>query len=170
MQRKALHFRSRIDIKGINPYVLVSPRQAARLQPDWRKPMPVRVQINGMPDKPWHINLMPRGDGSFYLYLAGYVRKATATGVGHLVRVSVAFDDHYKNGPMHPIPRWFTMRLQRNAPAKTAWRRLPPSRQKEILRYFAGLKSPEARIRNADRAIRVLAGAKERFMARDWNA
>jgi len=46
---------------------------------------------------------------------------------------------------------------------------LIPSRQKEILRYFAGLKSAEAQERNLQRAIHVLSGGKARFMARSWN-
>jgi Domain of unknown function (DUF1905)/Bacteriocin-protection, YdeI or OmpD-Associated len=162
-------FRSRIEINGINPYVLIEPKQALRLKRNWRKPMPVRVQINGQPEVPWRINLMPRGDGSFYLYLAGIVRKASGTGVGDVVSVSVAFDAEYKTGPMHPMPRWFGARLNSSPLARAGWRRLPPSRQKEILRYFARLKSPEARARNLDRALFVLAGGQGRFMARDWN-
>jgi hypothetical protein len=46
---------------------------------------------------------------------------------------------------------------------------LTPSLQKEVLRYLANLKSDAARTRNVDRVLRVLSGAKERFMARDWN-
>jgi hypothetical protein len=45
---------------------------------------------------------------------------------------------------------------------------LVPSRQKEILRYFSSLKSDAARARNVDRAMRVLSGQRERFMARSW--
>ena len=164
-----LRFRARVALNGINPYVLIGQQQAARLKRDWRGPMPVRIQINGKPEVPWRINLMPRGDGSFFLYLAGSVRKASGTGVGDWVRVVVEFDDEYRGGPMHPMPGWFGVCLRRNPLAKTGWQRLTPSRQKEILRYFAGLKSPEARARNAERALHVLAGGRGRFMARQWN-
>jgi hypothetical protein len=68
------------------------------------------------------------------------------------------------------MPPWFARELSLNAPALRGWEKLPPSRQKEILRYFAQLKSPEARKRNADRALHVLAGGQARFMARSWNA
>ena len=71
-----LRFRAQIEINKINPYVLVDARRAARLQKNWRKPMPVCIQVNGKPDQPWRINMMPIGDGSFYLYLHGTVRKA----------------------------------------------------------------------------------------------
>src|ERR1700741_3436422 len=109
-----LRFRARIEINGINPYVRVRAEQAARLKPKWRKPMPVCVQVNRKPVVPWRINLMPVGDGSFYLYLHGEVRRASAPGVGDVVNVTVAFDGDYKGGPADPMPPWFGGRLKRN--------------------------------------------------------
>ena len=167
--RKALRFRAKIEIRGINPYVLVSAGQAARLKPDWRKPMPVRIQINGKPDRPWPINMMPTGDGSFFLYLHGEVRKASGTGVGDVVDVAVAFDGDYRGGPANPMPASFAEGLRLSPPAQNGWDSLPPSRQKEILRYLAQLKSPEAEKRNVARALHVLAGGEARFMGRSWN-
>ena len=79
MSNRKLRFRAPIEIRGINPYVLVSAERAAKLKPDWRKPMPVRIQVNGKPDIPWRINMMPAGDGSFFLYLHGQVRKDFGT-------------------------------------------------------------------------------------------
>ena len=46
------------------------------------------------------------------------------------------------------------------------WEALIPSRRKEILRYFARLKSKEARARNLDRALHVLSGRRGRL----WGA
>jgi hypothetical protein len=37
-----------------------------------------------------------------------------------------------------------------------------------VLRYFASLKSPQARARNLARAISMLSGVTGRFMARTW--
>ncbi len=164
-----MRFRGIIEIEGINPFVLVKAKRAARIRKDWRKPLPVRVRVNGKPEKPWRINLMPVGDGSFYLYLHGDVRQASNTKVGDTVTVELEFDDEYKSGPAHPMPSWFGDALDNNQNAKRAWRELSPSRQKEILRYFSWLKSPQARVRNAQRAIHVLAGGKGRFMGRAWN-
>ena len=163
-----LTFEAAIEIHDGNPYVLVSPERAKKLQGNWRKPMPVSVQINGKPDMPWKINMMPIGDGSFYLYLHGDVRTASKTKVGDTVTVDIAFDPDYKNGPMHPVPKWFQDALDVNHEAKTAWDKLPPSRQKEILRYFSWLKSDEAKQRNVEKAIYVLSGNEGRFMARTW--
>ena len=165
----SLRFRSVIEINNINPYVLVSAKRAARIRKDWRRPLPVRVRVNGRPEKPWRINLMPVGDASFYLYLHGDVRKASGTKAGDSVTVELEFDDKYRSGPAHPMPLWFSEALDRNHSAKQAWSELIPSRQKEILRYFSWLKTPETQARNVQRAIHVLSGGKGRFMARSWN-
>src|SRR3989344_5605130 len=110
----SLKFKSVIQIYNGNPYILISVERAAKLKKGWKKPMPVLVQINGKPKPPWKINMMPIGDGSFYLYLHGDVRKASNTKVGDKVTVDVVFDTKYKNGPMHPMPGWFSTPLNNN--------------------------------------------------------
>ena len=80
-----LTFEAKIEIIGVNPYVLVVGMQAGQLRPAWRGPMPVLVTVNGEPEPPWRVNMMPRGDGSYYLYLAGVVRKASGTAVGDMM-------------------------------------------------------------------------------------
>jgi len=165
----ALQFRAKMEIRDLNPYVLVSAENAALLKPSWRRPMPVRVQINGEPDPPWRINMMPVGNGSFYLYLHGDVRKASGTKIGDVINVEISFDHEYRGGPADPMPSWFEDALRLNPAAQLGWDSLPPSRQKEIVRYLARLKSQEAQQRNTKQALHVLAGGKARFMARDWN-
>jgi hypothetical protein len=165
---KAVEFESKIRINVPNPYILVPKRHAETLKGGWRKPMPVLVQVNDKPETPWRINMMPKGDGSFYLYLHGTLREASGTRVGDRVQVRLRFDEDYLGGPAHPMPSWFEVPLSKNQKAKAAWDTLPPSRKKEILRYFSWLKSDEARQRNVDRAITVLSGNPGRFMARDW--
>lgn len=58
--------------------------------------------------------------------------------------------------------------LGRDAEARKNWDRLTPSRQKELLRYLAGLQSDAARSRNIARAMAVLHGARRRFLGRAW--
>lgn len=164
-----IRFRATIEIRGLNPYVLVSVERATLLMDGWRRPMPVLVRVNGQPNPPWRINIMPVGDGSFYLHLHGDVRSASRTKVGDEVEVEIAFDQEYHGGPLHPMPPAFAEELLRNGAAHGGWESLPPSRKKEVLRYLAGLKSPEAQRRNIERALHVLAGGKGRFMARSWN-
>jgi Bacteriocin-protection, YdeI or OmpD-Associated len=164
-----LRIRSRMEITGVNPYVMVGAREASRLNRDWRGPMPVCFWVNGRSDKTWRINLMPVGDGRFRLYLDGDVRRESSLHVGDVLDIEARFDEEYTGGPLHPMPAWFDSALSRSKAAKRRWDRLSPSRQKEILRYFAQLKSPEARDRNLERAIHVLAGGRGRFMGRSWN-
>jgi hypothetical protein len=168
LMSEALEFKALIQILGINPYVLVDANKASRLKPGWRKPMPVIIQVNYKPDLPWHINLMPVGNGDFYLYLHSDVRKASKTKVGDRVTVHVWFDHTYRNGPSHAMPQGFKNALDQNVAANKNWDGLSPSRKKEVLRYFAGLKSEVVLERNILRAIYVLEGNSERFMARDW--
>ncbi len=153
----------------ITPYILVTPPQANSIKPDWRKPLPVLVRVNGKPAAPWRINMMPIGDESFYLYLHGDVRKASGTKVGDHVEIELRFDARYRNGPQHRMPAWFGVALQKNPRALKNWEALIPSRKKEILRYFARLKSQEARESNLKRVLHVLSGRKGRFMGRPWN-
>ena len=87
-----LRFKSEIKIQNGNPYLLVSAARAALIKKGWRKPMPVLVRINGKPKAAWRINMMPIGDGRFYLYLHGDVRKASGTTVGDRVSAEVRFD------------------------------------------------------------------------------
>ena len=130
--------------------------------------MPVLVRLNGG-DPAWRINMMPAGDGAFFLYLDGRLRRRAGGDVGDEVTVSVAFDPDYTAGPQHAAPPEFVAALGRDPDIKARWDSLTPSLRKEVLRYLANLKSDAARTRNIEKAIRVLGGAKERFMARDWN-
>ena len=161
-------FVATIKIRGINPYILVSAVRAATIKAGWRKPMPVMVRVNGKPERQWRINMMPVGNGAFYLYLHADVRRASQTSVGDRVRIEVEFDSRYRNGPQHAMPIWFGRGLLMNRRAKKNWLALTPSRKKEILRYFSQLKSPAARARNLARALQVLSGMAGRFMGRAW--
>lgn len=170
MRKSPLRFAAAIKLKGVNPYVDVSKHRAGQLRKDWRRPLPVLVRVDGEPAaNPWRINMMPAGNGSFYLYLHASVRAASGTRVGDRVTVELEFDGAYRNGPLHPMPRWFSAALRGDSRAKVNWSRLTPSRRKEILRYFTGLKSHQARQRNLARAMLVLSGAPGRFMARSWS-
>lgn len=167
-RRATVAFRRTMLIRDGNPYVQVSPEEAARLRPG-RRTLPVLVTVDGKPDPPWRINLVPAGDGSFYLYLHGVVRKASGTGVGDTVRIALWFDEEYRNGPLYELAPWFKAALAKDKLAKANWDKLTPSRQKEIVRYLAWLKTDAARQRNLERALRVLRGQPERFMARSWS-
>ena len=90
--------------------------------------------------------MTPTGDGSFYLYLHETVRNGSGPRVGDRVTVELSFDRDYRGGRAHPLPRWFSTALRSNRQAKTLLERAYPSRKKEILRYFASLKSSDAKL------------------------
>ncbi|SRR5258708_3321436 len=161
-------FNAVVQIRGINPFIRVSAARARALKPGWRKPLPVLMLTNGKPLDAWRTNMMPTGDGSFYLYLNGVVRAESGTSVGDLVRVEIELDANYRNGPQHAMQPWFKQALKKNPQAWKNWDALIPSRKKEVLRYFAQLKSPDARARNLAKALHVLSGQMGRFMARTW--
>src|SRR5262249_13394051 len=153
-------------IRGINPYLRVSARQASTLKPQWRRPMPVLVTINGEPTQPARVNLMPAGDGSFYLYLNGPIRDASGTTVGDRVTAEVAFDTAYRGGPTHPMPPSLRAALRAKPKANQAWKALTPSWQKEILRYLAALRSDAARERNVAKVVASLQAPNGTFLGR----
>src|SRR5581483_5672765 len=109
-----LKFTAPMLLRGLNPYILVNKKQAYSLKSGWKKPMPVLVQINGKPTPPWRINMMPVGNGDFYLYLHGDVRKASKTQVGDIVTVHISFDKDYISGSLHSLPEWFASALEKN--------------------------------------------------------
>lgn len=163
-----IEFKATIELRGYNPYILVSAEQAAALVPGWRRPMPVLVQLNGGPSPPWQINMMPVGDGSFYLYLDNRVRTPTKTAVGDEVTVTLGFDAAYKGGPAHDMPEDLAIILAGNVAAASNWEKLPPSRKKEVLRYLDRVQSPVARQSNLERLTYVLEGHEGRYLARQW--
>ncbi len=163
-----IHFSAIIKLRVVNPYIFVSKARAQALKKDWRRPMPVLVRLNGKPTPPWKINMMPLGDGSFYLYLHNDIRKPTCSAVGDKVNVTLSFDEGYKGGPLHEMPDSVRSAMQTSSTALANWNALSPSRQKEVLRYFGGLKSQETIENNTKRLIRVLEGTPERFLAREW--
>lgn len=165
---RAITFKAIVKIRGINPFVAVNAPQAAMLKPGWRKPLPVVFRLNDQQESATQTNMMPAGGGGYYLYLNGDVRKAADVEVGDRVQVTVEFNAAYRTGPQHPMPSWFRQALAAHPQAKKNWDALIPSRKKEVLRYFAQLKSSEARARNLARVLDVLSGIRGRFMARLW--
>jgi hypothetical protein len=96
------------------------------------------------------------------------MRTASDTKVGDRVHVEIEFDAAYRNGPQHPMPKWFREALDGNPQAKRNWTALIPSRKKEMLRYLSRLVSVDARLRNQAQALHVLSGQGGRFMGRAW--
>ena len=155
-------FSARIDIIGVNPFVLLP---AAVLKALFiaagkdKGAIPVKGTINGHP----FIQHLVKYSGQWRLYLNTPMRKGSASDVGDTVKVSIAFDPKERTTPM---PAALKKALQQNKPAKAVFDGLSPSLQKEMMRYINNLKTAESVERNVAKAIGFLLG-KERFVGRD---
>ena len=149
-------FSAKINIIGINPYVLLP---ASVLKYVFQKAakdkgaIPVRLKIG---DKDFIQNLV-KYSGKWRLYLNGPMRIAANKDVGDNIEIEIDFDPAPRTIPMHPKLK---KAFKENKGANKAFDRLSPSRQKEILRYLNSLKSQESVDKNIQKAIAHLTGDK----------
>lgn len=168
----ALKFSSKIEIIGVNPYVRPPDDVLDALFTQAQKktsPIPIKGKINGAN---FHQSLV-RYQGDWRLYVNLIMAKAANIPftknireiVGTVATFEVEFNPH---PPMYEMVTFLETALHNSLQAKTNWEKLIPSRQKEVLRYFASLKSEEAKAKNLKKLIEVLNGKSGRFMARTW--
>lgn len=146
-------YSRRILKLGVNPYVSVPAaviKMLAAKRPG-RGPIPVRGSLNGAPFR----QTLVKYAGAWRLYLNGPMLKAAHLAVGDRAEVTL---DHDPEPRTVPMVREFARALAAAPAAKAVFKALPPSRQKEILRYLANLRTPEARNRNVARMIAALPG------------
>jgi hypothetical protein len=89
------------------------------------------------------------------LYLNTPMRQSANVDVGDRVTIEVQLDP---TPPIVPMPRKLALALSKNKTAQEAFRKLAPSRQKEILRYLNSLKQPQTLERNIEKVIQYLQG------------
>ena len=149
-------FSSKIQIIGVNPYVLMP---ASVLKYLFEKvgtdkgAIPVKGKLNG---KSFIQNLV-KYSGKWRLYLNGPMRQAAGIDVGDMANVEIDFDPKPREVPIHPKLK---KAFKENKDAKKAFDKLSPSRQKEIMKYINFLKSEESIDKNVARAIAHLVSAK----------
>lgn len=155
-------FKATLDIIGINPFVFVPEAVLSTLFKDAGKNkghIPVCGLVNG---KPYEQTLL-RYQGEWRLYINTTMLPDSPKKVGEIIEVSIEVDR--RDRTLHPHPE-LTKALAQNKEAEAVFQGLPPSRQKEIIRYISNLKTAETRDKNIKLAIGFLLG-KSRFMARD---
>lgn len=91
------------------------------------------------------------------------MRKAAGIEVGDIANVKIEFDPEPRITPMHP---GLLRELAKNKNANSAFEKLTPSRQKEIMRYIGFLKTEESLAKNIEKVIKHLSG-KGSFIGRD---
>lgn len=155
-------FKAKIQIIGVNPYVLLPVKILKSIfdQADKDKgPIPVKGKLNGKP----YIQTLVKYGGKWRLYLNMPMRVAGRCDVGDVATFSVAFDSKPRTTPM---PRTLAKALSENKEAKVVFDGLAPHYQKEIKRYINSLKTRESINPAVQRAILHLLG-KERFVGRN---
>jgi len=156
------HYKAAIKRIGVNPFVYVPGiilqeifKQAGRD----KGPIPIRGTING---KVYQQTLV-KYSGDWRLYINITMLKNSPKWIGETVDIAIEFDPKDRTIESHPK---LVKALEENPEAKRIFDSLPPSRQKEIIRYISFLKTEESVDKNVKRAIDFLLG-KDRFVARD---
>lgn len=132
-------------------------------------PIPIHGKMNGAY---FHQSLV-RYQGDWRLYVNIFMAKAANVPFRKSITEIVGREATFEI-TVNPQPPTYVMisflkeALANDSVAQENWNKLIPSRQKEILRYFSGLKSNEARDRNLKKLMLVLTGTTGRFMARSW--
>jgi len=141
---------------GVNPYVVVPEtvlRALFKASGKTSGPIPVRGTLNGKQFK----QTLVKYQGAWRLYFNTSMRRAAGIDVGDVARVKIEFDPEPRTVPMHPM---LGRALAVNKEAKAVFELLPPSRQKEILRYLGSLKTEESTQRIVAMVMRQLVGKK----------
>ncbi|MFT3935066.1 MAG: YdeI/OmpD-associated family protein [Chitinophagaceae bacterium] len=155
-------FKAKIDIIGINPFVSVPARILKSIMQQAGKEkghIPICGTVN---DNPYKQTLV-KYSGEWRLYINTVMLKKSPERIGELIQVTVEFDPVSRTIQPHPT---LLQAFSKNKNAKKVFDNLPPSRQNEIVRYIAHLKTEASVIRNVDKAIAHLLG-KEKFVGRE---
>ena len=142
------NFSAVIYKQGINPCVDVPVRVSQAFQ---RKGyIPVRGMLN---KNPFKATLVPTGQGKYRLYINGVMRKQAGVAVGDKIRIELGLDPQLRTIPM---PKAFEEALEQNPKARSEYKKLTPSRRKDILLYMNALKRPESLQKVIDRVMKSL--------------
>ena len=155
-------FQATLEIIVGNPFVFIPSEILNQIFNQASKnkgPIPVRGTING---KPYQQTLV-KYSGNWRLYINMQMLKDSPRRIGENIEVKIEFDPSDRS---IELPPKLTKALAENKEAKRVFDSLSPSKQKEIVRYIANLKSEESVDRNINRAMNFLLG-KGRFVGRE---
>lgn len=155
-------FSAEIQIIGVNPYVEVPEAILASLFQQAGKSkgqIPIRGYINQQP----FTQTLVRYSGAWRLYINTTMLPKSPQRIGERVTLEVMYDPSDRS--IQPHPAWIAA-LAQNPAAKAVFDSLPPSRQKEIVRYIASLKTEASVEKNIARSIGFLLG-EGRFVGRE---
>ncbi len=155
-------FKAKIDIIGINPFVLLPEKVLNAIFKQTQKNKGP-IQVKGKIDGHNFIQTLVKYKGEWRLYINGPMLKVSDKSVGDTIKVEIEFDPEERKIAFHPKLK---AAIDKNKTAKTVLESLAPSLQKEIIRYIANLKTEEAIDKNVKLAVQFLLG-KQRWIGRD---
>ena len=145
-------FSATIYKLGINPVVDPPERVLAAIFKDAGRskgPIPVRGRVNAAVFQ----QTLVKYSGAWRLYINGEMLKASGAKVGETVKIDVEFDPSPREVRM---PEALAQAFSKARAARSAFDKLAPSRQKEILRYIGSLKTEESIRKNVEKIVRQL--------------
>lgn len=141
-------FKAKIYKVGINPCVKVPFRITRRMVPA-KGYIPVRGFIK---DHPFEQTLCPVKNEEYRLYVNGLMLKGSGAKPGDTVAFNIEQDFTPRTADDLPMPKLFKKHLSEQR-LTSAFKKLTPYRQKEILKYLNYLKTDESLIRNIEKVI-----------------
>jgi hypothetical protein len=147
-------FKATIELIGINPFVFVPEKILATVLQEAGKekgPIPIKGLINKNPYR----QTLVKYAGHWRLYINTIMLKDSPKRIGEIITISIGFDPAERKLKMHSE---LGKALSKNKTAKENFKKLPASRQQEIIRYISNLKTADSVDRNITRAINFLSG------------
>ena len=157
-----LKFKATLNIIGINPFVFIPEpilKELFKKAGKDKGPIAVGGTINGKQ----YIQTLVKYSGDWRLYINTTMLPHSTQRIGESIEVEIDLDTKERTIKPHPQ---LLQALQKNAEARTVFNQLPSSRQKEIIRYIALLKTEDSITKNVQKTIGYLTG-KNRFVGRD---
>ncbi len=155
-------FQAELKIIGINPYVSVPEEILKQIFQAFGKNKGT-IPIFGKVNNSDYTQTLVKYQGEWRLYINTTILKNSPKRIGEVLDVTIAFDPNERSITMHPK---LEAALKKSGTAQKVFEQLPPSRQKEIIRYISFLKTETSVDKNVQRAINFLLG-NERFIGRD---
>jgi transcription termination factor Rho len=152
-------FSAKIYKVGINPCVKVPFRITKSMTP-----MKGYIPVKGIIEKhPFRQTLVPVKNSNHRLYVNGPMLKGGHVKVGDTVRFNIR-QDFTPDERIYPMSKAFRKKLEEHK-VMIEFKKLTPSRQKEVIRYLNNLRTEETLYRNIDKVIAQLKGKKIKMVA-----
>ncbi len=144
-------FSAKIYKVGINPCVKVPFSLSNKMTPT-KGYIPIKGQIEKYF---FQQTLVPVKNANYRLYVNGLMLKGAGVKLGDKVNFQIE-QDFTSRKKAYPMLKAFKKKLDEHN-LHQVFKKLTPSRQKEILRYLNYLKTEESLMRNIEKVIRQLA-------------